>query len=217
MIQRGVVLQNYPFCVTITAQKLPKTSTGVRDVSEDMNTEQPKSGQPSDAQNKNEEAPAQSQRPETEQVSYDDEPQSRPRQTEMLSQPEGLMPMPDRAPQPGTAMLEAGWRLIFRIGDQKQSLTIQDRILIGRALENDDNNEIDFDLTPFGAYHFGVSRQHAAMTLKDGYLYMEDLGSTNGTRINGFQLTAHQKYRLRDGDEIEFARLRTSIRFRSPS
>jgi len=208
------VLQNSSFCVTIMLKKLPKPSTGARDVSEDMNTDQPTNGQPSDAQNQE---PVEGQNPQTEQVNYDDEPQNRPRQTEMLTQPEGLMPMPERAPQPGTAMLEAGWRLIFRIGDQKHSLTIQDRILIGRALETDTNDEIDFDLTPFGAYHFGVSRQHAAMTLKDGYLYMEDLGSTNGTRINGFQLTAHQKYRLRDGDEIEFARLRTSIRFRSPS
>ncbi|MCA9915345.1 MAG: hypothetical protein KC496_18455, partial [Anaerolineae bacterium] len=81
-------------------------------MSEDMNTEQPKSGQPSD--NTNQDAPAEPKNPQTEQVSYDDEPQARPRQTEMLVQPEGLMPMPDRAPQPGTAMLEAGWRLIFR-------------------------------------------------------------------------------------------------------
>ncbi|MEL6310133.1 MAG: FHA domain-containing protein [Chloroflexota bacterium] len=46
---------------------------------------------------------------------------------------------------------------------------------------------------------------------------MEDLGSTNGTRINGFQLTADQKYRLRDGDEIEFARLRSDIVFKAPN
>ncbi|MCA9894532.1 MAG: FHA domain-containing protein, partial [Anaerolineae bacterium] len=48
-------------------------------------------------------------------------------------------------------------------------------------------------------------------------LYIEDLGSTNGTRINGFQLTPRQKYRLRDADELEFARLRTIIRFEKPS
>lgn len=156
--------------------------------------------------------------PTTQQVSVEELRKTqaqRPKQTEMLNLPKDFKPMPNRDPQPGTALLGEGWRLIFRIGDQKKALTIKDRILIGRSLEQE-NDPIGFDLTPFGAYHFGVSRQHAALTLKDGYLYLEDMGSTNGTRINGFQLTAHQKYRLRDGDEIEFARLRTSVRFRSP-
>ena len=61
-----------------------------------------------------------------------------------------------------------------------------------------------------------VSRRHARIQFLNNQYLIEDLGSTNGTRINGFQLTANQQYRLRDGDEIEFARLRTSIRFRNP-
>jgi hypothetical protein len=142
----------------------------------------------------------------------------KPRQTEMLSLPDDFQPkpMPHREPLPNTTRLTPGWRIIFRIGDQKKALNIEEIITIGRGVEHENTNAVDFDLTPFGAYHFGVSRKHAIMTLKDGYLYLEDLGSTNGTRINGFQLTANQKYRLRDGDEIEFARLRTSIRFRNP-
>ena len=140
------------------------------------------------------------------------------KQTEMLSLPDDFQPkpMPHREPHPNTSRLSAGWRIIFRIGDQKKALNIEEVITIGRGVENENPAAVDFDLTPFGAYHFGVSRKHAVMTLKDGYLYLEDLGSTNGTRINGFQLTANQQYRLRDGDEIEFARLRTSIRFRNP-
>ena len=142
----------------------------------------------------------------------------RVKQTEMLSLPEDFQPkpMPHREPTQNTSRLAAGWRIIFRIGDQKKALNIEELITIGRGVENEAANSVDFDLTPFGAYHFGVSRHHAIMTLKEGYLYLEDLGSTNGTRINGFQLTANQPYRLRDGDEIEFARLRTSIRFRNP-
>lgn len=137
--------------------------------------------------------------------------------TSMLSMEDAAEPMQARDPRPNTAMLSLGWRLIFKIGDQKKTLPINNLIVVGRAVESDVNkNEISFDLTPHGAYHFGVSRRHAQMTLKEGYLYLEDFGSTNGTRINGFQLTANQKYRLRDGDEIEFARLRTTIQFKSP-
>jgi hypothetical protein len=138
-------------------------------------------------------------------------------QTSMLSLPDDALPMEQRDPRPNTAHLSLGWRIVFKIGDQKKTLPMKDMIMIGRAVESDSTaNQINLDLTAFGAYHFGVSRNHAQMSLKDGYLYLEDLDSTNGTRINGFQLTANQKYRLRDGDEIEFARLRTVIQFKGP-
>ncbi|MGJ3241075.1 MAG: FHA domain-containing protein [Anaerolineae bacterium] len=138
-------------------------------------------------------------------------------QTAMLNDPDVAEPMVERMPDANTAMLSLGWRIQFKIGDQKKTLPLKSRITIGRAVDSDANaDEINLDLTPFGAYHFGVSRHHAVMTLSDGYLYLEDLGSTNGTRINGFQLTAGQKYRLRDGDEIEFARLRSNILFKGP-
>lgn len=140
-------------------------------------------------------------------------------QTSMLNMPDDAAPMVDRAPQPNVPMLTEGWTVIFRMGEKKKVLPLDKKIMVGRAVENDGNNgddDVTFDLTDYGAYHFGVSRHHATLTFNDGYLYLEDLGSTNGTRINGFQLTANQKYRLRDGDEIEFARLRSNITFKAP-
>jgi hypothetical protein len=126
--------------------------------------------------------------------------------------------MKPRQPRPNTTLLTDKWQIILTIGDKKEDLTFSEHLLVGRAIDNETHptDVIGFDLTAFGAYHYGVSRHHAMMTLQEGYLYLEDLGSTNGTRINGFQLTANQKYRLRDGDEIEFARLRTHIRFKGP-
>lgn len=139
------------------------------------------------------------------------------RQTEFLSMPEDSQPMPVREPTGKTSQLGQGWRVILNVGDDKHPISVTDRVMIGRSVDNESSPDgIDFDLGPHSAYQFGVSRQHAVMTLRKGYLYLEDLGSTNGTRINGFQLTPHQKYRLRDGDEIEFARLRTTIRFFAP-
>ncbi|MCA9882014.1 MAG: FHA domain-containing protein [Anaerolineae bacterium] len=137
------------------------------------------------------------------------------KETEYLNLPQDNDPMPERPPRPGTSYLTSSWRLRFIIGNEIKIIPIQDTIVIGRVLDNE--TSIGFDLTPYGAYHFGVSRKHAVLTLFDGSLYLEDLGSTNGTRINGFQLTPRQKYRLRDADELEFARLRTIIRFEKPS
>jgi hypothetical protein len=141
------------------------------------------------------------------------------RQTRFLNNPaqqeNAAGEMEHREPQPGTATLTTAWRLRFKMGEQSRLMSISEKIIIGRTIDNEAG--VDFDLTPYGAYHFGVSRHHAIMTLHDGFLYLEDNGSTNGTRINGFQLTPKQKYRLRDGDEVEFARLRTTIKFERPA
>jgi hypothetical protein len=137
--------------------------------------------------------------------------------TDYLNLPknEGGDNISNRLPSPGTMRLSSNWRLRWRIGEETVIMAVEDRVVIGRAMEGD--TSIGFDLTPHGAYHFGVSRMHAIMTMNDGFLYLEDLNSTNGTRINGFQVTPKQKYRLRDGDEIEFARLRTTIKFENPN
>ncbi|GAB5494216.1 MAG: hypothetical protein Phog2KO_44310 [Phototrophicaceae bacterium] len=137
--------------------------------------------------------------------------------TSKLTLPDNVSPMIERLLDPNSSMLTFDWQIQFKIGDQKKTLPIHKQIMVGREVESaSTHNMLNFDLTPFGAYHFGVSRNHAIMSLDEGYLYLEDLGSTNGTRINGFQLTAKQKYRLRDGDEVEFARLRTNIIFKDP-
>lgn len=125
-------------------------------------------------------------------------------------------PMPERPARPQTGLLGSDWLLQVKIGDQKIVLPIQDSMMIGRTVETDTAGTFAIDLSDFGGYQNGVSRHHAAITRHEGSLYIEDLGSTNGTRINGFQLTARRKYRLRDGDEVEFARLRALIRFVRP-
>lgn len=119
-------------------------------------------------------------------------------------------PMTDRAPSKATGKLGDNWKLKCKIDSQFATVPIKEKIVVGRTL---DDEKVDFDLTPYDAYHYGVSRRHALMSLVEGYLYIEDLGSTNGTRINGYQLTSKQRYRLRDGDEVEFARLRMTVKF----
>lgn len=137
-------------------------------------------------------------------------------QTNYLSLPTDAQPMPERQASPGTNLLSTSWRLGFKIGTEAVNLEIGEPILVGRVTDGSEVDQIGLDLSPYGAYQGGVSRKHAVITFHNGALYIEDLGSTNGTRINGFQLTANRKYRLRDGDEVEFARLRASVRFVRP-
>lgn len=137
------------------------------------------------------------------------------RDTQYLNVTPNAQPMPDRPLDPGTSILTPAWLIVFNFGGKKMSFPVGRQIVVGR--EPDAGNEeaacTNLDLSPHGGYQAGVSREHARITYIDGILYIEDLGSSNGTRINGFQLTPERQYRLRDGDELEFAGLRVSINF----
>jgi pSer/pThr/pTyr-binding forkhead associated (FHA) protein len=140
-----------------------------------------------------------------------DDPNSK-KDTSFLDTPRS-QPMQDRPPRPDTRILGPDWKVEFAFEDRKMVVNIQNTMLIGRVVDDDDPAMFALELSSFGGYQSGVSRQHAAITWHEGSLYLEDLGSTNGTRINENQLTARRKYRLRDGDVIEFARLKARIRF----
>lgn len=118
-----------------------------------------------------------------------------------------------------TGGLAPPWRLLMQIGGDSQTtvgIEVSNQICVGRS-DPPAGFHPELDLAPYGGQENGVSRRHATITQGDRALYIEDLGSTNGTRINGFELEPRQLYRLRDGDELELGRIRIIVRFvRSP-
>jgi hypothetical protein len=71
----------------------------------------------------------------------------------------------------------------------------------------------DLNLNPYGARDKGVSRVHAALRRDHARLLLIDLGSTNGTRLNGKPLPAHQPTQVENGDEIRLGKLVMTINF----
>jgi pSer/pThr/pTyr-binding forkhead associated (FHA) protein len=65
----------------------------------------------------------------------------------------------------------------------------------------------DIDLTTDGGLEKGVSRRHAKITRKGPELYLEDLGSVNGTLLNGKRLTPYLPHVLKDRDEVRIGKL----------
>ena len=55
----------------------------------------------------------------------------------------------------------------------------------------------------------GVSKEHALLWLKEGVFYLQDEASTNGTFLNGKQITQEE---LCDGDEIRVGGTRLVFR-----
>jgi hypothetical protein len=50
-----------------------------------------------------------------------------------------------------------------------------------------------------------ISRQHFSLSYENGDYYIEDRGSTNGTRLNGSDIRGKGKHMLKDGDKIDLA------------
>ena len=52
-----------------------------------------------------------------------------------------------------------------------------------------------------------ISRHHARLFSADNIYHLEDLGSSNGTKVNGQMLESHQSFALAPGDQIFLGRL----------
>jgi hypothetical protein len=74
-----------------------------------------------------------------------------------------------------------------------------------------------FDLTPYRAREHGVSRQHCLLKLRDDRLMITDLGSTNGTYLNGKRLAAHTDLVVADGDKLILGSLHLTVFFATDS
>jgi pSer/pThr/pTyr-binding forkhead associated (FHA) protein len=69
----------------------------------------------------------------------------------------------------------------------------------------------DVDLSPDGGLEGGVSRRHARFQRQRTQYFIEDLGSANGTFLNGQRLTPYLPHPLHDGDELQAGRVRMKI------
>ncbi|HMO58370.1 MAG TPA: FHA domain-containing protein [Roseiflexaceae bacterium] len=95
-------------------------------------------------------------------------------------------------------------------------VVVDDEVLVGRS---DSAKGIfpDVDLGPDGGFESGVSRRHAILAIRHGRMTIEDLGSSNGTFINGRQIAPSAVEPLRSNDEVQFGTLRVRIAIESTS
>jgi pSer/pThr/pTyr-binding forkhead associated (FHA) protein len=72
----------------------------------------------------------------------------------------------------------------------------------------------DVDLSTYEAFSQGVSRLHASLKLVSDRVMITDLGSSNGTRVNGQKIVPHLEYPLNHGDVIALGKLKIQILIR---
>lgn len=71
----------------------------------------------------------------------------------------------------------------------------------------------DIDLTADRALQHGVSRVHACVFRRGDFIAVEDLGSTNGTFLNGQRMAPYIPQRLKDGDQLRLGKLPVEVHF----
>ncbi|GAB5491397.1 MAG: FHA domain-containing protein [Phototrophicaceae bacterium] len=115
----------------------------------------------------------------------------------------------------GAARFKQGSEIIIHVRDAEAPVTVEpaQRLIFGRS---DVNSTVkpDIDFASYGAIEKGVSRQHAALEVNEDTLMILDVGSSNGTYLNGQRLLPNQPRVLRDGDEVRLGKLVAHIYFK---
>ena len=98
-----------------------------------------------------------------------------------------------------------------------QMLPLSDRneFTLGRVSEGQPIMP-DIDLSPYYAYANGVSRLHAVVKRIGEQTILMDLGSSNGTYLNGKRLTPNVEQELHHGDVVMFGKLKIQTLLKTP-
>lgn len=103
----------------------------------------------------------------------------------------------------------------LRIGDHSREVEapLNKAVHLGRL---DPASDVfpEIDLTNDNGLEKGVSRRHARILKREGTVVVEDLGSINGTFINGKRLAPYLPEVLNDKDQLQLGKLLIEVEMR---
>lgn len=115
-------------------------------------------------------------------------------------------------PHPEDAIPEG--KIALYLPEYKTYLDIpeQDEFTLGRLIEGQVITP-DVDLNPFDAYDNGISRLHATIRIspQKGTVQVLDLGSANGTSVNGYDIPANSEVPLSHEDILTLGKLHCKV------
>lgn len=96
---------------------------------------------------------------------------------------------------------------------QVMPLSAENEFTLGRISEGQPIMP-DIDFSPYQGYASGVSRLHAVLKRAGEHVIYMDLGSANGSYVNGKRLAPNIEHPLNHGDLIALGKLRIQILFK---
>jgi hypothetical protein len=116
----------------------------------------------------------------------------------------------DRLPSPPVVPLQSWISLHLIESGQILPLAERTEFTLGRSAEGQPIVP-DVDLSSYNAYANGVSRLHAAIKLVKNRIVVVDLGSSNGTYLNGVRLAPYIETPVSHGDLIYLGKLKIQV------
>ena len=112
-------------------------------------------------------------------------------------------PAPPVTQPPAAPSAPASGRLVAKPSGTEILLPAMPEIRCGR-FDSVTGTHPDIDLAPFDTKRT-TSRRHAKIVREEGRLFVfEEIGTANGTFVNGTRIATGAKVEVRDGDEIRF-------------
>jgi len=110
---------------------------------------------------------------------------------------------------PQARLVEIGSGIVFPLADQRETT-------VGR-LDPVTGIHPEVDLTPIDVKR-STSRRHARLRREDdgSYSVIEDVGTMNGTFVNGVRLTAGRAFPIRPGDTVTFGTIQCRFEIDGP-
>lgn len=125
-------------------------------------------------------------------------------QTRPLSPPSPVTPSTAAQVEISLHLVQSG--MILHLSDKKE-------YTLGRIADGQTTLP-DVDFSPYEAYAQGVSRLHAVLKINNQRVFLRDLGSSNGTRVNGQKISPNQDYLLNHGDIVVLGRFKIQVLIR---
>jgi pSer/pThr/pTyr-binding forkhead associated (FHA) protein len=105
-----------------------------------------------------------------------------------------------------------GLKLTILDSDRDVEVPLTKEVNVGR-LDSASAWFPEVDLTSDGGLEKGISRYHAKITRRGREVFIEDLGSINGTFLNRKKLMPYLPQALNNGDELQLGKLVLRVSF----
>lgn len=106
--------------------------------------------------------------------------------------------------------------IVVQSEEDKIAIPLGDKIYIGRDIV-DGVFKSYIDMSAYGALRFGMSRIHAMLETSSGHFQLMDLGSTNGSTIDGERMEPFRSYPLRDNAEVILGQFPILVQYYKPA
>jgi len=100
--------------------------------------------------------------------------------------------------------------LYIQDSEDPQVIFIARELVIGRSTPTE-TEMLRFDLSAYNAQEYGVSRRHAILKRTPIGIVLEDMGSSNGTWVNGTLVAPYSPVPIQSGDQIRLGKLEIEI------